>query len=156
MDGRLCLVVDFVPLAKMQGATVVAIAPELPYASVSLKCEKSTDEITGFITHKTDFAMLWAAFNTRAEVPATRLDARPSGLESDIAGGEEVWLVWTRKRYQTVARLLGPFLPRLTVMLSPSGAFRLAVDDEYRPELQGMKRAIATMPILTWTPEVMS
>jgi hypothetical protein len=48
----------------------VTLSPTTPYASVRLKCEKSSDDITGFITHSKDFEMLWAAFNNRGEVPA--------------------------------------------------------------------------------------
>jgi hypothetical protein len=62
IDGRLCLVTTFVPMAKVQGDSVIAMSATMPYGSVHIKCEELLDDITGFITHKTDFAMLWAAF----------------------------------------------------------------------------------------------
>ena len=68
IDGRLCLVATFVPMAKVQGDSVIAMSATMPYGSVHIKCEELLDDITGFITHKTDFAMLWTAFNARTQV----------------------------------------------------------------------------------------
>lgn len=158
IDGRLCLITDFVPLAKVENDQVVAISSTTPYCSVHLKCEDSTDDITGFISHKTDFAMLWAAFNRRTEVPGTRIEVRSPEFNSvGLGQDEEVWLVWTRKSYRAVAGIFGRFLPRLVVMVSPKGAFELSLDrtGKIRPELQGKARAMATLPLVTWTPEVM-
>jgi hypothetical protein len=62
IDGRLCLVTAFVPMAKVANRKVVAISSTTPYGSLHLKCEDLPEDITGFISHKTDFAMLWAAF----------------------------------------------------------------------------------------------
>jgi len=159
IDGQLCLVTTFTPMATIERGSVVAMSAGTPYGSVHLRCERSADDITGFISHKTDFAMLWAAFNQRAGVPGTRVEVRsskelnPSGLGEN----EEVWLVWTRKRYRGSARLFSKFLPRLVVMVSRKGAFELATDrsGQIRPELKGEARAMVTLPLITWTPEVM-
>ncbi|MEK9135927.1 MAG: hypothetical protein AAB393_02290 [Bacteroidota bacterium] len=158
IDGQLCLVKAFAPMAKVENGSVVAI-PGTPYASVRLRCEKSAGDITGFITHRIDFLMLWTAFNQRTAVPGTRVEARsseelnPSGLGEN----EEVWLVWSRKNYRGAGRLFNTFLPRLVVMVSRKGAFELVLDrtGQVRPELKGEARALATLPVATWTPEVM-
>ena len=159
IDGRLCLVTAFTPMATVENGSVVAMSASTPYASVHLNYEQSADDLTGFISHKTDFAMLWAAFKQRAAVPGTRIDVRaPETLNpSGLGENEEVWLVWTRKNYRRSARLFATFLPRLVVMVSLKGAFELATDHDrhIRPELTGKARAMATLPLVTWTPEVM-
>lgn len=159
IDGQLCLVTAFTPMAKVENDSVVVINAGTPYASVRLRCEQSADDITGFISHKTDFAMLWTAFNQRTAVPGTRIEVHspeelnPAGLGED----EEVWLVWTRKNYRAAVRLFGRSLPRLVVMVSRKGAFELALDrtGQIRPELKGEARAMATLPLATWTSKVM-
>jgi len=159
IDGQLCLVTAFTPMAKVENGSVVAMKPGTPYASVRLRCEQSADDITGFISHKTDFAMLWAAFKQRTAVPGTRVEVHSSEQlnPAGLGENEEVWLVWTRKNYRTAVRLFGSFLPRLVVMVSPKGAFELLSDrtGQIRPELKGEARAMATLPLVTWTPKVM-
>ena len=159
IDGQLCLVTAFTPMAKVENGSVVAMSAGTPYASVRLRCERLADDITGFISHKTDFAMLWAAFRQRTAIQGTRVDVHspeefnPAGLGEN----EEVWLVWTRKNYRGTARLFGSFLPRLIVMVSRKGAFEIALDrtGRIRPELKGEARAMATLPLVMWTPKVM-
>jgi hypothetical protein len=159
IDGQLCLVTAFTPMAKVENGSVVAMSAGTPYASVRLRCERYADDITGFISHKTDFAMLWAAFKQRMAVPGTRVEVHsPEELNpAGLGENEEVWLVWTRKNYRVAARLFGSFLPRLVVMVSRKGAFELTLDrtGRIRPELKGEARAMATLPLVTWTPEVM-
>ena len=102
IEGRLCLVTNFDPWAKPENGRIRAFFGwATPYACVQLKCENSTQDITGFISHKTEFAMLWAAFNKRTEVPGTWLEAwSPEEYNPDGLGeNEEVWLLWTRKNY---------------------------------------------------------
>ena len=159
IDGQLCLVTAFTPMAKFENGSVVAMSAGTPYASVRLRCERSADDITGFISHKTDFAMLWAAFRQKTGVSGTRVEVcSPEELNSaGLRDDEEVWLVWTRNNYRGAVRLFGRFLPRLVVMVSRKGAFELALDStgRIRPELKGEARAMATLPLVTWTPEVM-
>jgi hypothetical protein len=148
IENRLCLVKEFTPMAGIvKDGEVVSLTSDMPYASVQLRCCGSTDELTGFISHKTDFAMLWAAFNEKTEVPATRFEVHlrgefnPKGFGPD----EEVWLRWTQSNYRSVARLLGKILPRLIVMVSRKGFFELACEkDEQNPPT-----------FVTWTPVVM-
>lgn len=160
IDGQMCLVTEFAPMAKVSNGQITAINSQLPYASVMLRTEDGS-EVKGFVTHKTDFAMLWAAFNERTKVAWTRVDVRsdvesPDDLRLDRLGeNEEVWLVWTQKHYRTGASLVKAFLPKLIVMVSRKGSMELLTNKHLRPELHGMARHLATAPLITWTPEVM-
>ena len=159
IDGQLCLVTAFVPMAKVEKGKVIAISPATPYGSVHLKCENTPDDIIGFIAHKKDFAMLWAAFNQRTEVAGTRIEVLSPELNSSGLGeNEEVWLVWTQSKYRTGAGLFRRLLPRLIVMVSRKGSFELVLDrtGRIRPDLQGEARAKATLPLARWTPKVMT
>lgn len=160
IEGQMCLVTEFVPMATMSNGQITVINSRLPYASVTLRTEDGR-EVDGFVSHKTDFAMLWAAFNERTKVAGTRLDVSsdiesPDDLRFDRLGeNEEVWLVWTQKHYRLVAGLLKAFLPRLIVMVSKKGSLELRMNKDLRRDLQGMARHLATRPLITWTPEVM-
>ena len=158
VDGQLCLVTAFTPMATVEDGQVVAVGTGRPYAAVSLRCGDFPDDITGFISHKIDFAMLWAAFYLRSAVPGTRVDFRASDRQttSPLHEDEEVWLVWTRRNYRGMAaRVFSRFLPRLIVMVCRKDAFELATSNA-RPELTGQARAMAALPLITWTPDVMN
>jgi hypothetical protein len=158
IDGRLCLVTTFVPMAKVQGGSVIAMNATMPYGSVHIKCEELPDDITGLITHKTDFAMLWAAFNARTQVAGVSFNITSPALKLEGLGEqEEVWLAWTKRRYRWIARLFGRILLRLVVMVAPKGAFEIACDrsGRVRPDLHGEARAMAARPLAIWKPEVM-
>jgi hypothetical protein len=155
IDGRVCLVTDFVPMAAFQAGRVVAL-PGTPYASVRLRCEKGPEELTGFVSHKIDFAMLWAAFRKRARVPGTNLEVDSAALNPEGLGeNEEVWLVWTKRNYSSMMRLLSPFLPRLVIYVAPRGAFQLEMNTQIRPDLTGEARWKAVAPLATWKPAAM-
>jgi hypothetical protein len=155
---ELCLVTDFIPMAHVAQGQVHGISPGAPYASVHLRSPRVEGEVTGFITHKLDFSMLWAAFKDRADVVGART-ALGAGCEelSDELGPdeEEVWLLWTKGKYRGLSKFFGGMLPRLVVMVGRRGAFDLLTDPNVRPELKGEARAMAIMPLVTWTPEVM-
>lgn len=160
IDGQMCLVTEFVPMARIADGQVIAINAQLPYASVTLEIEDGRS-VKGFITHKTDFAMLWSAFNERTRVDGTRVEVAP-GVESpddlqldQLGEDEEVSLVWTRKHYRMGVKLFRAFMPKLIVMVSRKGSMALIKDSELRPDLEGEARYLATRPLLTWTPEVM-
>jgi hypothetical protein len=158
VEGQLCLVTEFVPMAAMDRGHVTAINATTPLASVGLRT-KAGQEFTGYVAHKTDFAMLWAAFRDRSEVAGTTLEfgpcvKSPDDLHQCLAENEEVWLMWSRNDYKAGAGLMRPFLPRLTVMVSPKGALDLLQNRNSRPDLHGMARARASVPLLTWKPEI--
>ena len=43
IDGRLCLVMTFVPMAKVQGDSVIAMNATMPYGSAHIKREELPD-----------------------------------------------------------------------------------------------------------------
>lgn len=169
IDGEICRVTDFSPAALVVEGKVVAPKTAMPYAGVTLECPKIAQPATGFITHKVDFAMLWAAFNERTPVEGTRADVtyapesgNPDFVENSrlarhgVASGEEVWLVWTRKHYKKGVGLVpSVILPKLIVMVYPTGAYELATNPDFRPELGGEARWLARRPLVKWTPEIM-
>lgn len=156
IDTRLCLVKDFQPIAKIDRGKIIISSAHTPYCRVRLKCEDSVDDIIGNIAHKTDFAMLWAAFNKQIKVPGTRVEIHPYGIkEEDFYQNHEVSLVWTQKRFYSILSPFNKILPHLIVMVSKRDAFNLVVNKTFKPELQGEARAMAEIPLITWTPIVM-
>jgi len=169
IDGEICRVLEFTPMsAAVRNGQVEASDHSTPYASVVFECRKIRGKATGFITHKVDFAMLWAAFNERTQVKGARVEVQydangggPAFVENSklakhgVAPNEEVWLVWTKKRYKSWAGMMDKFLPRLLVMVCPKGAYELANYPEVMPELGGEARFLAERPLVTWTPEAM-
>lgn len=110
IDGELCRISEFLPMgSSVSNGEVVAPIRTMPYASISFDCTKISSEadITGFVTHKLDFANLWKAFN-----------------EHGIAEGEEVLFYWTTKHYANkVSRLLSLSMPKMVVMVCPKGTY---------------------------------
>lgn len=125
IEDKLCLVTQFVPTARMQEGTLVAV-PALPLASVGLKPDTGATELTGFISHKTDFMMLWAAFHQGRDVRGARMErgpassaplSAPSGMEDTVEkfrtfytsllneGGEEKLRSWLRHERLSAERL---------------------------------------------------
>jgi len=138
IDGELCRVTEFIPMALVQNGKVLALNLTEPYASVSLECKKVPYAIKGFICHKMDFKHLWAAFKERP-----------------LGQNEEVIIVWSMKRLKSYAKIFPLLMPRLYVMVCPKGAFELMVDPSWKPELTGEARWNAERPIVRWKPEVM-
>lgn len=122
IDGELCLVSDF---ASMMGSTVkegavISNTTNTPYASIVLSSKKAKN-MTGFITHKIDFANFWKAFKER-------------GINDE----EEVLVYWTAKHYKYkilqifsnfFLNLLGttPF-PKMIIMICPKGTYNSCLD----------------------------
>ncbi len=139
IDSEPCRVVEFVSLgASVEDGKVQAIDKTTPYASVTLECKKFPNKITGYITHKIDFAHLWAAFKERG-----------------VKDNEEVIIFWSKKHLKTFAKIFSPVMPKLWVMVCPKGAFELMTDPNFKPQLSGIARWNAQRPIVEWKPEVM-
>jgi len=135
IDGELCRVTEFIPMALVQNGKVLAPTLTEPYASVSLECKKVSCAIKGFICHKMDFKHLWAAFKERP-----------------LGQNEEVIIVWSMKRLKSYAKIFPLLMPRLYVMVCPKGAFELMTDPNWKPELTGEARFNAERPIVQWQP----
>ena len=138
IDGELCRVIRFTPMASIQDGKVRALNMVTPYAAVILERAKTSEPIEGFIAHKMDFKHLWAAFKER-------------GVGQD----EEVIVGWSKKHLKGYARVLSAFTPKLWVMICPKGAFELMTNLQNRPDLHGEARFLAERPIVEWKPEVM-
>ncbi|HEY4524080.1 MAG TPA: hypothetical protein VJK04_04410 [Candidatus Paceibacterota bacterium] len=138
IDGEPCRVTDFTPMASVESGKVVA--PNLidPYASIILECKKVSEKIEGYVTHKMDFAHLWAAFRER-------------GVSED----EEVLIIWTTKHYKyKFLKFLTPAYPKMWVMICQKGALEIMVDSNWKPELTGEARWNAMRPKVEWKPEI--
>jgi len=162
LDGEICRVLEFTPLnAEVKNGHVKSFNPKMPYASVVIESPKIQGKAKGFITHKVDFAMLWAAFNERTEVKGARSEVlfdsngNPFLARYGVASDEEVWLGWTKSNYILGGGLMKKFLPRLRVRVCPKGAYELMTNRNTRPELTGEARAKAMIPLITWTPKAM-
>ena len=139
IDGEPCRVIDFRPLlASVENDEVVAPDTTTPYAAVTLECKKIPNKITGFVTHKMDFANLWKAFKERG-----------------ISDNEEVIIFWTIKHYKNIYKFSSAFLPKMWVMICPKGAFEIMTDPTWKLDLTGEARWNAMKPIVEWKPEVM-
>lgn len=143
IEGVACRVTEFTPVASVENGKVVARDTTLPYAFVNLECKRRPGTLRGSVTHKVDFANLWAAFRERG-----------------VAEEEEVIVFWTTKHYRhRFARLLSRFLPKMWVTVCRRGALELMErmgDPSWRPgpgESEAMARA--TSPIVSWKPAVM-
>src|SRR5436189_19144 len=97
-------------MAKLEAGKVVAVAG-LPYASVRFRCERELDEIEAFITHRSDFQTLSAAFGQRVEVPGTHFEVDAPALGAVLAETEEVWIVWAKRNYKGLSKLFTRILP---------------------------------------------
>lgn len=148
IEGKLCLATAFVPMSgSIVNGAVVALDQTTPYAGVRLKIADYDGDITGYITNKLDFAMLWAAFNDNA-LASDGVHREPSlPRYSDLSKlPHEVWLVWTRKRYAGLAKWLPKTLfTRLIVMIAHEGKFE---------EFADAPQYAAFEPIVAWIPEL--
>jgi len=141
IDGEPCRVMDFTPFASVQNGKVVAPNLTDPYASVTLEYKKMPNTIKGFVTHKMDFAHLWAAFKERG-----------------ISDNEEVITIWTTKHYKyKFLKFLSPAYPKMWVMIWTKGAWETLVNLNRKPELtdEAMWNTLGMGPLAEWKPKVM-
>ncbi|WP_157123708.1 hypothetical protein [Allosphingosinicella indica] len=137
IDGELCRVRKFREFgARIADGKFVEVGTCRPYAIVSLECRKLPVGTVGCITHKLDFAHLWAVFRERG-----------------IGDDEEALIFWTRRNLKPVAKAVSLFMPKLWVMIWTRGAYERETD----PELRSRPGTEADMvPIISWKPGVMN
>lgn len=140
IDGEPCRVTNFIPMGSIINShgKVQWVDKTKPYASIAIECKKLGNDVRGYITHKTDFEHLWAAFEDRR-----------------VKNNEEVIIIWSRRHYKRWAKLLSVFMPKLWVVICIGGAYELLVESNYRPELTDEARWNAMKPIIEWKPKVM-
>lgn len=134
LDGELCRVIAFTPLADSVEDTEAT--RRLPYASIQIESRVLAEPTTGFITHSLDFQHLWQAFNVRGD-------------------DEEVIVIWNKSSLGRVAHVLSRAMPGLMVWVCPKDAYELMNDPGFRPELKGLERHHASNPRARWEPEVL-
>lgn len=141
IDGEPCRVIDFTPLASVQNGKVVAPNLTDPYALVTLECKKVSNMIKGSITHKMDFAHLWAAFKERG-----------------ISDNEGVIIFWSTKHYKyRFLKFLSAIYPKIWVTIWPRGAWEILVNLNRKPELtdEAILNTLGRGPLAAWKPEIM-
>jgi hypothetical protein len=139
IDNELCLVKSFDPRATVgANGRVVSVSKSEPYASITFECTGLSEHATGYITNRADFLHLWRAFNQRG-----------------VGDDEEVVVACNKSNLKPYAKLIRVFMPGLVVMICPKDAYRLMSDPSFRPELTGMERAHASLPLAEWKPDVM-
>ena len=136
MEKKLCRVIKFTPVAKVENDGVIASDRSSPYASVDLDCEG--ERIKGFVTHKEDFKNLWKALK-----------------EDDASEEHEVIITWTNGYKNFLFQLLAFMLPKLQVMVCKKGSFELMINQKHRPELTGEARALEQRPLVWLKSDVM-
>jgi hypothetical protein len=136
IDGEVCRVKDFRPMATVADGRVIAQSQTAPYAAVDFECSGLPQDATGLITHRVDFLHLWNAF-----------------IERGVGEDEEVNFFWTLKHNKWWA--WRRIVPRLIVWVCRKGAFELMVDRDFQPELTGLARHEAMYPLVEWKPESM-
>ena len=150
IDGELCQVTDFLPLMESAVKDGIVISPVAiaPYASITLKCAKTTKKIKGFITHKIDFANLWAAFKER-------------GINEEK---EEVLIYWSIKHYKyklyqalsdfMLTLIGGTPMPKIIVMICPKGTYKSCECFRLLPKKQVLVFVYGLMSLKWWMPDV--
>ena len=122
---KMCRVIEFTQLAKVENGKVIAIDRTTPYGFLTVECEGLSGEAIIWVGHRLDFLHLWEAFGQR-----------------DEAKGEEVIVVPLPHKWN-------PFLPILLVWLLPKDGFKKTLHPELR-EKTGRAGALELMPIAEW------
>ncbi|KKQ80805.1 MAG: hypothetical protein UT02_C0002G0030 [Parcubacteria group bacterium GW2011_GWC2_38_7] len=159
IDGDLCLVTTFTPLDGnfVKDGIVTSSNTLAPYAAIEITCRTAT-KITGFITHKIDFANLWHVFK--------EINFNPEK--------EEVQIYWTTKHYNNLIAKIISFLyltfigmtplPKMFVMLYKKGTFdKLQSENQFStgnnlklpPKSNAQVFIYGSIPISFWMPDIM-
>lgn len=141
IDSMMCRIIKFSPISAFENGKIIEIDASSPYASISFQCNAETETkiFKGFITHKEDFKVLWAVFKERK-----------------IGNNEEVLFFWSNKRYKKIFySLLSVFMPKLWVMICKKSSFEIHTNPNYKPELTGEARWLASQPVEDFKPAVM-
>jgi hypothetical protein len=139
IDSEMCRILHFTPWAIVENGKVVPLDNATPYASISFECGGESEVLTGYITHREDFRVLWFIYKER-------------GLDSS----EEVLFFWSDKHYKNALySLLSGSMPKLWVTICRKSSFEIHTDPQFRPELTGEARWLASQPIEDFKPDVM-
>lgn len=139
IESKMCRILEFTPKAILINNKITVIDSAVPYASISFECSNEPKILKGFITHKKDFKILWAIFKERK-----------------IKTDEEVLFFWSNEHYKNIFySLLSSFMPKLWVMICKKSSFEIHTNNNYKPDLTGEARWLATQPIEDFKHDVM-
>jgi hypothetical protein len=139
IDSKLCRILEFIPMASFENNKITKVDSSLPYASILFECVDQKKILRSFITHKEDYRVLWHAF-----------------YERKINDDEEVLFYWSNKHYKNrFISLLSKFMPKMWVMICKKSSFEIMTNNDYRPELKGEARYLASKPVEEFKPDVM-
>ena len=139
IESKMCRILEFNPIASVENGKITISNTTTPYASISFQCSKESKIFKGSITHKEDFKVLWAIFKERK-----------------IGNNEEVLFLWTNQHYKNIFySLLSRFMPKLWVMICKKSSFEIYTNPNFKPELTGEARWLASQPIEDFKPDVM-
>jgi len=140
IDAEPCRVIDFTAFAFINNDKIENAGVSMPYCVVKIECKKLSGIVTGYITHRIDFANLWKVFKER-------------GLNSN----EEVLMWWTKQHYKSrLSGFLSQTQPKLVIHICHKGAYEEWTNSSYRGtgEAGFNKWLDAVSPILELKPEV--
>jgi hypothetical protein len=133
IDGKICRIIHFLPLARIENTQIVAYSHFIPYASLEVECREVKGTALLFVDHKEDFQHLYEAFKTRG-----------------IGQNEEVLIERSSKRRRWVSKILYSFLPKLRIMITPKGAFEKITDLKWWEQGNAEERFQEVRPIIEW------
>lgn len=139
IESKMCRILEFNPIASVENGKITVPNTTTPYASISFQCSNESKIFKGYITHRGDFKVLWAIFKERK-----------------INVNEEVLFFRSNKHYKNVFySLLSSFMPKLWVMICNKSSFEIHTNQNFKPELTGEARWLASQPIEDFKPDVM-
>jgi hypothetical protein len=133
LEDEVVIVRKFAPIAKVENGKVISTRPNIAYAFVTVDSPKLTSETTLPINHRLDFLHLWEAFIIRT-----------------VSDSEEVLIHFSRKHHSGMLKLFYRFLPRLRVMICPTGAYSKMIDPNWWKQTPGRKGFLSIRPIQEW------
>ena len=138
VDGKLCKLVSFDTRNTTCVNDKVYTNTAGEYGRVVFHSSCSNEPIEGYIFHKVDFLNLHTIIKNRG-----------------VSEEQEVLFFYLNKNYKRIYRIFKIFLPKLYLMVCKKDSFLLIEDKNFKPELKGEARYIASAPIFEIKPEVM-
>lgn len=139
IESKMCRIIEFTSIASVKNGKIITIDKYTPYASIVFECSNQPNIFKGLITHREDYKVLWAIFNERK-----------------LGKDEEVLFFWSKKHYKNIFySLLSALMPKFWIMICKKSSFELHTNPNFKPELTGEARWIASQPIEDFKPDVM-
>jgi hypothetical protein len=140
VDMTMLRVLEFSPISTVEGTKVKSSSNFVPYAFLTVESIEKTfnGRAVLYVTNRQDFTNLWRVF-------------KEIGIKQD----EDVVVVWSKKMYANwIYKVLSVFMPKMVVMVYRKESIRLIIDNDYQPELEGIERLEASLPVIHLKPKV--